>query len=332
MNRLFFTFAHYGLITYYSLYDKLYKPDREKIIGSTLLPDPEKGVWRFESPLPSYRYEFSAAAIGKDIYVMGGIREPSVWLPTNLAEVYNTKTKKWKRVKDLPRLLHHVGVATDDRYLYVVGGNRIRITPSKATFRYDPSTDNWERLPDMPTARGALGAVVIGNILYTVGGADYNKKYSILEALNLKTLKWERLPDMPTPREHLAVAVSPLGIHVFGGYNTDRFGSMQTHEIYNPKTKKWSSASPIPMPICGMMSATVDNTVYVIGGEQGWAVSKYVFGYNVINKLWFRCLDLPIARYAGSAVTVNKNIHVIGGCEKMFTHHFSSSHDVFIPK
>jgi hypothetical protein len=81
-----------------------------------------------------------------------------------------------------------------------------------------------------------------------------------------------------------------------------------------------------------MMSACVGENVYVIGGEQGWAVSNFVFGYNVIKKTWFRCPDLPVARYAGSAAVVDNLIHVIGGCEKMFSHHFGHSHDVFVPK
>lgn len=331
MINYFFLPARIGLITYYSLYDLLYKPNREKIIAPNLKIDTNTGIWNLEAPLPSYRYEFSSAAVGKTIYVVGGIQEPSVWFPTNLVESYDTNTKKWKTIKSLPRLIHHTGVAADDRYLYVVGGDRIRITPSKAAFRYDPTTDKWERLPDMPTPRGALGVAVIGHTLYAVGGADYSKKYSILEALDLTKMVWKRLPDMPTPREHLAVAVSSLGLHVLGGYNTDRFGSMPTHEIYNPKTKKWYSAAPIPMPICGMMAASVGNIVYVIGGEQGWAVSKYVFGYDILKKRWFRCPDLPVARYAGSATTVNNKVHVIGGCEKMFTHHFSHSHDIFTP-
>lgn len=332
INFFFFRIAHVGLISYYSFYDLLLKPNRDKIIGSGLLPDSNAGVWSSEAPLPSYRYEFSSAAVGPTIYVIGGIREPSVWLPTNLAEAYDTRTKKWKNIKSLPRLIHHTGVASDKNYLYVVGGNRVRITPSKAVFRYDVTTNEWTRLSDMPTPRGALGAAVIGNILYAVGGADYEKKYATLEALNLKTMKWTRLADMPTAREHLAVAVSSLGLHVLGGYNTNRFGSMPTHEIYNPKNNTWTKAMPIPMPICGMMAAAVDDKVYVIGGEQGWAVSKYVFGYDVGEKRWFRCPDLPIARYAGSSATVGRRIHVIGGCEKMFSHHFSHSHDVFSPR
>lgn len=330
-KKTFFLTAHIGLIMYYSFYDLLYKPNREKIIQSVLLPDSKKGAWSSEVSLPSYRYEFSSAAVGKTIYVVGGIHEPSVWFPTSLAESYNTSTKKWKRIRSLPRPLHHTGIASDGRYLYVIGGDGIRITPSKVVFRYNPVTGTWKRLPDMPTPRGALGAAVIGNILYAVGGADYGKKYAILEALNLETMIWEKLPDMPTPREHLAVAVSRIGLHVFGGYNTDRFGSMPTHEIYNPKTNKWQSGAKIPIPICGMMTAGVDNIMYVIGGEQGWAVSKFVFGYNVLTNKWFRCLDLPVARYAGSAAVVGKEIHVIGGCEKMFSHHFGHTHDVFTP-
>lgn len=320
------------LIVYYRLYDIIYRPNRNTLTKITMPVNIQAGMWLKDKPLPSYRYEFSMASVENKIYVVGGVYQPNVWFPTNLVESYDVLHKKWESVPNLPIPIHHTAVVSDKRYLYVVGGNRIRIMVSGMVFRFDTISKVWEKLPDMPTKRGALGAGIINNVLYAAGGADYGKKYKILEGLDLKTFKWKKYPDMKIAREHHTCTVSPLGLHVLGGYNTNRFGSISSHEIYDPAKKRWTTAMDIPLPICGTMSASYGNYVYLFAGEQGWAVSKYNFRYHIYKKIWERITSLSSARYAGSTAVIKNKIHVIGGCNVMFSANLSHSHDVFVPK
>jgi len=329
----FYAFTKAGLAILYVLRDLRYhNPNRQYIEG----PDPYMPIngtstMRRAADLPSHRYEFNAAAIGDSIYVAGGIFQPSVWLPTPAFESYSKNTNTWKTLPDIPHVAHHPGVAADNTHIYVIGGCGIRITPLALSWRYTPKTGAWKRIADMPTKRGALGLTRIDTTLYAIGGADYDKKYSTLEAYDIASDTWTKLPDMPTPREHLTSATATGKLHVLGGYNTDRFGALTTHEIYDPKTRTWESAPPLPMRLCGFTAVGLGNSVYVFGGEQGWSVSRYVFEYDTLKKEWIRHANLQEPRYASSAVAVGNQIHIIGGNVRMFSNDFSHRHDVFTP-
>lgn len=322
-----------GLTVLYILRELRYGfPNRNKIDGpSPYMPITGTGSMHRAADLPSHRYEFNAAAIDNTIYVAGGIFQPSVWLPTSAFECYSVKKDTWKTLPNMPHVAHHPGVAADNAHIYVIGGCGIRITPLAYSWRYKPKTGKWERLADMPTKRGALGLTRINKTLYAVGGADNGKKFSRLEAYDIDSNTWSRLPDMPTPREHLTSTTVGGKLHVLGGYNTDRFGALTTHEIYDPKTQSWQVAPPLPMRLCGFTAVGLNTSIYVFGGEQGWAVSRYVFEYDTVKKEWKRHADLEEPRYASSAVAVEKRIHIIGGNIRMFSDDFSRRHDVFIP-
>ena len=214
---------------------------------------------------------------------------------------------------------------------YVIGGDGWRIIPLGLAWRYDPATSTWQKLPDLPTKRGALGLAYVDGKLYAIGGAANENKYDTVECFDIHTNTWSKKTSMPTAREHLAVAQLNGEIHALGGYNTDRFGSLTTHEIYNPKTDTWRSAAPLPIRLCGFSAESIGNTIYVFGGEQGWDISSYVFAYNTTSDSWTRVADLPQGRYASTAVRVDNKIYVMGGNTLMFSNNFSNHNDIFAP-
>jgi N-acetylneuraminic acid mutarotase len=321
----------FGLSVLYILRDWYYKPDRKTLEGHVPPITDLSAQWQKAASLISHRYEFGAAAVGKNIYVVGGIFQPSVWLPTNQFECYNTITNSWSELPPIPHVVHHPGVASDGTSIYVIGGDGWRIIPLGFAWRYDPTKNKWTSLPDLPTKRGALGLAHIDNKLYAIGGAANEKKYATVECFDIQTQTWSQKASMPTPREHLAMAVLNDEIHALGGYNTDRFGSLTTHEIYNPKTNTWRTAAPLPIRLCGFSAESVGDTLYIFGGEQGWAISSYVFAYRAKSDSWVRVSDLPEGRYASTAVRVDKKIYVMGGNTLMFSNKFSNHNDVFVP-
>ncbi len=321
-----------GLHVLYVLRDWYHKPDRITLEGNIPPVTKRMTLWKNAAPLASHRYEFGAAAVKNNIYVAGGIFQPSVWLPTRLFERYDTISDTWHTLPSVPHMVHHAGVTSDSEYVYVIGGDGWRIIPLGFAWVYDPTKNTWSRLPDLPTKRGALGLAHVDGKLYAVGGAANAKKYATVECFDIKTKEWSPKSSMPTPREHLAVAVLSGEIHALGGYNTDRFGSQRTHEVYNPKTDTWRQAAPLPIRLCGFSAETVGNTLYVFGGEQGWAISPYVFAYDKKSDSWTRLPDLPEGRYASTAVRVANRVFVMGGNTRMFSDDFSNHNDVFIPE
>lgn len=326
----FFWLTKLGLSLLYILRDLRFRPDRTTVEDTKPLPPPLQPLnIVIGTDLPSHRYEFGAASIGKTLYVAGGIFQPSVWLPTKRFEAFDAQKNIWTTKASLPYVVHHPGVASDGRSIYVVGGCGIRIIPLDHATRYDPKTNKWTPLPPMPTRRGALGLAHINNKLYAIGGADYAKKYNTLECYDIVSRTWHTLAPMPTPREHLAVAVCQGKLHVLGGYNTDRFGALTTHEIYDPKLNTWETSTPLPLRLCGFAAATIGNSIFTFGGEQGWVVVPHVLEYNTKTRIWYRHSNLRTARYASAAAEIGNRIHVLGGNTRMFSDDFSLHHDIF---
>lgn len=311
--------------------DLIHRPDRTALEGPPATLKKRKITVTRAADLPSHRYEFGAAAVGNGIYVAGGVFQSSVWLPTARFERYDTTNDRWSDLPDLPYVVHHPGVAADGSNVYVAGGCGVRIEPRAGLLRFDTKSNRWDRLPDMPTRRGALGLAYLKGKLYAIGGADYRRKYAIVEAYDIAADKWEPLRPMGIAREHLAVAVVGGKIHALGGYNTDRFGALSAHEVYDPGTDRWSLLPDLPMRLCGFAACGVGDRLYVFAGEQGWAVSPYVFMYDTKTSEWYRLPDLSEARYASGIAVAGTRIHLIGGNTVMFSDRFSRRHDVFTP-
>lgn len=306
---------------------------REK--NQTLVASEKKiethGKWEKAAQLSNLRYEFKAALAGDEIYIVGGLYLPTIYAATGNVEAYNVKTNKWKEVSPLPVIIHHPGVTSDGKYIYVIGGHGFGFTPYNLSYRYDPQKDMWERLPDMPTSRGALGLIELDKKIYAVGGASHDEKFSTLEVYDIETKKWETKKSMPTPREHLAVAEVQGKIYVLGGFTTERFESLKTVEVYDPKTDTWEEGKPLPLPLSGFAAASLNDNIFIFGGQQGVAVSGEVHRYDTKKDTWHRVSDLPFPRYSSAVVTVGDKIHVLGGSEREGIYQFLKDHDVFIP-
>lgn len=295
------------------------------------LPIKPSGTWKKAPNLPSFRYEFGAATVDDNIYVVGGVIAPTVYFPTNLVEVFGVKKNNWCRVKNHPVIIHHPGVTSDGNQVYVIGGNGIRIISYRCAHAYDPIRKSWMRLPDMPTKRCALGLAYWAGKIYAVGGADNKYPLSKLEEYDIKTQTWKRLPDMSTAREHLFAVAASNKIYAIGGYQHDRFHNVNTFEVYDIETKKWSKLAPLPAKVSGITAAVWGKSIYVFGGEQGWAVSAEVYEYQIDKNIWKRIENLKTARYAAACAVASDGIHIIGGNTRMYTDKFSYDHDIYQP-
>ena len=86
-------------------------------------------------------------------------------------EVYDIKSDEWTKGTSLPEPLDHLGMASYDGKLYVVGGAH-KYGYSNKLLIYDPSTNNWTEGKPMPGARTALTVNFIDGKLYAIGGVD----------------------------------------------------------------------------------------------------------------------------------------------------------------
>jgi N-acetylneuraminic acid mutarotase len=133
---------------------------------------PKNNSWSTKSPMPTSRHHLTSAAIGGDIYVIGG-RQPleegplSKNLGTN--EMYDSSHDRWISKEQLPTSRSGLSAAVVNGSIYVLGGES-----TKGTFdnneRYDPTSNSWTIEQPMLSPRHGLAAVAIDEKIYVIAG------------------------------------------------------------------------------------------------------------------------------------------------------------------
>lgn len=75
------------------------------------------------APMPTSRFAFACASIGKKIYCAGGSISPNNHrITTNVLEIYDTEDNYWKTAKPLPESLYMIGsVVVGDKFYCIAG-------------------------------------------------------------------------------------------------------------------------------------------------------------------------------------------------------------------
>jgi N-acetylneuraminic acid mutarotase len=272
-----------------------------------------ESYWSNGAPMPTARSEVTSAVLDGKIYVVGGFENGHS--TTSVVEVYDPVANEWTTVAPLPQPLDHTAAAAFDGKLYVVGGGYLdRDSLSDRLFIYNPTSDNWTEGANLPNARGAMTANFINGVLYVVGGVDSQKTLSSILAHNISSNTWSEKAPMPTTeREHLTSAVVDGKLYVMGGRTNGMSANVDTNEVYDPKTDRWTVLEPMPSKRGGLASAFVNGSIYVFGGEQPSGTFSNNEKYDPANNKWTVEAPMPTARHGLAAASIGDRIFVIGG-------------------
>jgi N-acetylneuraminic acid mutarotase len=191
-----------------------------KATGDVWMLDPSAGAWTPKKPMPAGTERGAAmvAAIGKVIYVAGGLRSGAV------ADVssYDTESDEWtaRPAMDVPRD-HGAGAAVGGIF-YAVGGRGAAIGAHVPRLdAFDPATGQWSPRAPMPTSRaGAAVAVAKGRIVVIGGEGNANADTGVfaeVESYDPAANAWTSLPPMKTPRHGTGAAAINDVVIVPGG-------------------------------------------------------------------------------------------------------------------
>jgi non-specific serine/threonine protein kinase len=188
------------------------------------------GSWEAVAPLPAPRAAGGAAAIGKKIYVVGGVLEDGSNAETTL--VYDVERDEWTESPGLPFPRQHLGVAAARGDVYALGGRYDLLNSNvSVTDRFAPASGRWKSVAPMPTARGGLGAATTGNgLIVTVGGEGPSATYPQAEAFSVARNRWSSLPPLPTPRHGLGVVAVGNTVYAIAGGTEPSYSFSTTNE------------------------------------------------------------------------------------------------------
>jgi N-acetylneuraminic acid mutarotase len=173
------------------------------------------------------------------IYLVG-------WTPDNQVDAFDTSTKKWVDVPDMPDSCYSQGVAGLGGKIYIVGGY-----PCYSSNVYDPQTSKWSGIASSDhESLVDFGMAALGQKIYAVGGQfdEHQEPVPSAEVYDPSTNKWSSLAPMPTARSHLRLAAFNGKLWAVGGFSgssDDGFIPLTTVEVYGPASNKWTAASPL---------------------------------------------------------------------------------------
>ncbi|MDQ6674325.1 MAG: galactose oxidase [Chloroflexota bacterium] len=260
--------------------------------------------------MPTARGEVGAAAVDGRIYVLGAYSGA-----TDANEAYDPVLDSWQTLAPLPRSLNHVCAVGLGGFVYVIGGldpltgNR----PVDSTYSYDLGSNTWSLHAPMLTPRGALACATVDDVIYAIGGASPAGDTGAVEAYDPTSDTWSaEFASMPTAREHVASAVLDGLIHIVGGRSPVLGATGTTHEVYDPATNSWSTASPLPTGRSGVGAAVLAGRIHVLGGEADHTFAQNE-AYDPATDTWLSFAPLPTPRHGLGVVAVSDAIYVVAG-------------------
>ena len=105
-----------------------------------------------------------------------------------------------------------------------------------------------------------------------------------------------------SPRASVAAAAVGGKIHVIGGRGVDKV-TVATHEVYDPKTKAWSKAAPLPVARDHAGIAVIAGKIHVFGGRTNDVTDNVALHdvYDPATDTWRAAAPMPTARSSGAA-------------------------------
>jgi hypothetical protein len=276
----------------------------------------DKGEWGSRSGLLVANSEFAMTEANGKIYVLGGY--PSTGVASRTVQVYDIATDSWQLGPELPLPNNHNMAATVNGKVYVIGGqttnNQDGLTAVDKVYELDPAAGSWVEKAPMPTARSGGAAVALGGKIYVAGGRV--PRGNDFAAYDPATNTWEVLPALPSQRNHITGAAINGRIHIVGGRLGNGLSPLKSdaNEVYDPQTKTWSTAAPLPFGRSGMNGVMANGCFHVWGGESPTGMThNHDYYHPGLNKwISLKHMPIPIHGVVGSAF-VNGLIWVTGG-------------------
>jgi N-acetylneuraminic acid mutarotase len=205
-------------------------------VGTVYVYDPVANSFTTETPMPGGRERGAGgvAVFGNKIYYAGGLHDG---VAVSWFDVYDTVTKTWASLPDMPDARDHFHAAVVNARFYAIGGRQSAIDATTTVNQaFDIGTGSWVTgLAPLPTARGGFATAALGTEVVIIGGEGAGMAYNTVEAYNTSTDTWRALAPMPTARHGIQAATCNGGIYVAaGGTIQGGGGATNVHEVFFP--------------------------------------------------------------------------------------------------
>lgn len=132
--------------------------------------DPARATWRTGASYGGVVLRPAVAAIGDDLYVVGGYRSLTL-SPGVVATLrrYRAGTDTWTTLAAMPTERDSAQAVALGGRLFVIGGP---VVSSRVAESYDPASGRWSVQPMLPGAREGFAAAAAGGRILVIGGQE----------------------------------------------------------------------------------------------------------------------------------------------------------------
>jgi hypothetical protein len=230
--------------------------------------DPRSDRWTTKAPLPVGLHHAGLAAVGRQLYVVGGYTRSglSAWKPVASLYRYDPQEDRWSEGTPMPTSRGALALAVVNGRILAIGGYNGDINVP-AVEEYDPQTNRWTVRGSLPAPRDHLAAATDGRFVYAIGGrlnGNYSQNVALVHQYDPESDRWIQRADLPTARSGITAAILAGRIYVFGGEAPS--GTFTNTEAYKPVSDSWQTMAPMPTGRHGLGSAVVGDRIFVIAG------------------------------------------------------------------
>lgn len=217
--------------------------------------------WLHNRPMPEGRVGMAAAAVGLDVYAIGG--ETAVGV-TNSVAVYDTGEHIWREAAAKPTAVSDVTAAVLFGEIYVPGGKLESGEVTAVVEAYSPANDAWRPIAALPQPLAGGLTLTDGSFLYLFGGWDGDAYLDSVYVYDPAGDSWGPLEPMTQPRAYTAGAFMTGEFFIVGGLNEKPLAMCQA---YDPVAATWTDCPDMLLSRVGAGAAALLNKLYVIGGD-----------------------------------------------------------------
>jgi len=237
--------------------------------GTNEMYNPATNTWTTKTSMPTSRSSFGIAIVENKIYVIGG--STGDWEYTDANEVYDPATDTWETKKSMPTSRNGIDANVANGKIYIIGGGQR--TPNDnfdINEVYEPATDSWTTKTPIPTGVEGYTSAVVDNKIYIMGGAV---GVSLNQIYDPETDTWSNGAPLPTGVDSAAASVTAgvtetKRIYVIGG--KQNLDAVNLNQVYDPEADTWVTGTTMPTARYGLGVAVVNDSLYAIGGREGW--------------------------------------------------------------